>query len=244
MQKRVWEVGFLSGVSLDKYIIDKCAICSGNLSSLCCDCLPDSKEFKDYAKYVFILLHVLRKRRDSIFYGIDKNVLEKIIRYSLITDLTETDCFVVQAECNHIFHTHCINKWLKKRPNCPLCNMNFKSICTSSTKRHPFVVYLRIMTENQIFRREKRLKLFEQEREEENCLKFECERIENVIRDTLKHNKFGFCYEDLLGMTTDFFKNDKIEQGYFDLALERTMEKKYVYLIEGVYVHVIHTEYY
>lgn len=247
MQKRVWYMKFLFGVSQDTYKIDSCAFCRSELSRICLDCPYNivSEEQKATFKYIFMLLHILQKRRESLFYTVDKNIIEKIIKYCLTTNMENTLCSVVHLECNHAYHRHCFEKWIKKRSVCPLDNLpHVMPVFISSTKRFPFVVSSCIMTENQILRREKRLKLFEQEKEEKTRLKLECERIENVIRDILKHNKFGFCYEDILSMTTDFFKQHKIGHDYFQLALENTIDKKHVYLIKGVYFHVFHTEYY
>lgn len=30
------------------------------------------------------------------------------------------ECKIAWGECSHAFHEHCINKWLKNRPLCPL----------------------------------------------------------------------------------------------------------------------------
>lgn len=28
--------------------------------------------------------------------------------------------------CKHVYHTECINMWIKKKNTCPLCNINWK----------------------------------------------------------------------------------------------------------------------
>ncbi len=35
---------------------------------------------------------------------------------------TADECSIAWGYCNHAFHFHCISKWLRKRPNCPLDN--------------------------------------------------------------------------------------------------------------------------
>jgi len=39
------------------------------------------------------------------------------------------DCPIVWGECSHIFHMHCIMKWLEKQPDdqrCPMCRAEWK----------------------------------------------------------------------------------------------------------------------
>lgn len=63
-----------------------------------------------------------------------------------LVDLQSVECLICyepcvfpsikQLECHHIFHIKCIDKWLQKNPNCPLC------------RKHILVVPLRsIVTE-------------------------------------------------------------------------------------------------
>jgi len=33
-----------------------------------------------------------------------------------------TQCTLAWGACNHQFHLHCINRWLKTRPTCPMDN--------------------------------------------------------------------------------------------------------------------------
>ncbi|CAD8063184.1 unnamed protein product [Paramecium sonneborni] len=34
----------------------------------------------------------------------------------------QDECKIVQGLCNHGFHKHCIDRWLKQSNTCPLCN--------------------------------------------------------------------------------------------------------------------------
>jgi RING-box protein 1 len=31
-------------------------------------------------------------------------------------------CHRILGNCGHVFHEHCISKWVKDHPNCPICN--------------------------------------------------------------------------------------------------------------------------
>ena len=35
------------------------------------------------------------------------------------------DCYSIIVKCNHLYHNHCINKWIKNKKTCPLCNKYF-----------------------------------------------------------------------------------------------------------------------
>lgn len=39
---------------------------------------------------------------------------------------TTEDCTVAWGVCNHAFHIHCINRWLKTRNVCPLDNRDWE----------------------------------------------------------------------------------------------------------------------
>lgn len=39
---------------------------------------------------------------------------------------TSDECTIAWGYCNHAFHFHCISKWLRKRPNCPLDNQEWE----------------------------------------------------------------------------------------------------------------------
>ena len=39
---------------------------------------------------------------------------------------TAEECSIAWGYCNHAFHFHCISKWLRKRPNCPLDNQEWE----------------------------------------------------------------------------------------------------------------------
>eukprot|EP01091_Cochliopodium_minus_P016247 TRINITY_DN602_c1_g1_i1.p1 TRINITY_DN602_c1_g1~~TRINITY_DN602_c1_g1_i1.p1 ORF type:complete len:101 (-),score=18.67 TRINITY_DN602_c1_g1_i1:92-394(-) len=36
------------------------------------------------------------------------------------------ECTIAWGGCGHVFHFHCISKWLQRQDNCPICNQNWE----------------------------------------------------------------------------------------------------------------------
>lgn len=93
-------------------------------------------------------MSLVNKIRDfSSVYQKEKNYSLYLIKFcdSIIEPFPES-CAVCLAEYNkkdsviktncstmHVFHTECLQEWIKMKANCPLCRENLDS------KQHPFV---------------------------------------------------------------------------------------------------------
>jgi hypothetical protein len=128
--KRVWRVAFPNPQPfyIPNVITDgSCYICGRKLELGCSSCCNTMEsEFKKYAKYIFMLLHVLQKRPGSLFYMMDKHILAMIIQRALTLSSINSPCSVIALQCDHTFHRHCFTKYLKtsndngKVLKCPL----------------------------------------------------------------------------------------------------------------------------
>lgn len=38
------------------------------------------------------------------------------------------NCSIVQGECGHFFHYHCISQWIKRARTCPICNSPWQTV--------------------------------------------------------------------------------------------------------------------
>lgn len=83
---------------------DTCPICRENLSNCCKTC---KKENKCFIKDITI------NNSTNIFKAY-------------------TTCPIDKGTCEHIYHSHCINKWRRKRDICPLDNMFWDSTILDS----------------------------------------------------------------------------------------------------------------
>ncbi|ORC86391.1 uncharacterized protein TM35_000281070 [Trypanosoma theileri] len=36
------------------------------------------------------------------------------------------DCLLVWGVCNHVFHAHCLSRWVRQRPVCPICGREWE----------------------------------------------------------------------------------------------------------------------
>jgi len=54
------------------------------------------------------------------------HIMEKCIECAPIANSEEAEkCVSAWGQCGHAFHYHCIQKWLKTRPVCPLDNKDW-----------------------------------------------------------------------------------------------------------------------
>ena len=49
------------------------------------------------------------------------SLMEKCVQCQANEDESPT-CNPIFGVCNHAFHQHCIERWVKTSPTCPLCN--------------------------------------------------------------------------------------------------------------------------
>jgi len=125
-KRRVWTHTLKLG-SIENVHVDTCAICRKKLTEYCIDCVANLKiktetealiMLKDSSKNIWAILLLLQLRGILPF---DALILEKI--YNCCLPITQIKgCEVCKIGCDHIYHKHCFQKWLRKRENCPLCN--------------------------------------------------------------------------------------------------------------------------
>lgn len=56
------------------------------------------------------------------------HIMDKCIECQSIQEMTNIDesCSIAWGKCSHVFHTHCISRWLNTRQVCPLDNRNWE----------------------------------------------------------------------------------------------------------------------
>lgn len=62
---------------------------------------------------------------DEDLLGEDYNIKADEIECSIcLTDIRDTvgsEIFISRTKCGHFFHKNCLEEWIKKRKNCPVC---------------------------------------------------------------------------------------------------------------------------
>lgn len=56
------------------------------------------------------------------------HIMEKCIECSATQEMTNIDenCSIAWGKCSHVFHMHCISRWLNTRQVCPLDNRSWE----------------------------------------------------------------------------------------------------------------------
>ena len=56
------------------------------------------------------------------------HIMDKCIECQSVQEITNIDgnCTIAWGKCSHVFHMHCISRWLNTREVCPLDNRNWE----------------------------------------------------------------------------------------------------------------------
>ncbi len=107
----------------DAYGWQSCGICYRRYNDLCNQCyvaptVPDAHPY-----WMFLLC--AQKRPDTLFSALQRNVIAHIYSYVIgCPGNDRTVCNVIQLECTHMYHNHCLRQ-RKQRTlgnTCPTCN--------------------------------------------------------------------------------------------------------------------------
>lgn len=92
------------------------------------DCFP-SKEYRRFRvrKWAAMALWSYDISVDNC--AICRNhIMDKCIECQSVQEMTNVDerCTIAWGKCSHVFHMHCISRWLNTRQVCPLDNRNWE----------------------------------------------------------------------------------------------------------------------
>lgn len=56
------------------------------------------------------------------------HIMDKCIECQSVQEMTDVDenCSIAWGKCSHVFHMHCISRWLNTRQVCPLDNRSWE----------------------------------------------------------------------------------------------------------------------
>jgi len=104
-----------------------CAICRETFDNTCPSCF--GVDLAPAASIVEMMLDcktlwatMLLYFKRAPFNLLDRSILTKIYTMALPEQQELHSCKVVQLFCGHVYHDHCIRRWLSKRECCPLDN--------------------------------------------------------------------------------------------------------------------------
>lgn len=92
------------------------------------DCFPNKEEprFK-VRKWQAVALWAYDITVDNC--AICRNhIMDKCIECQSVQEMTNVDenCYIAWGKCSHVFHMHCISRWLNTRQVCPLDNRTWE----------------------------------------------------------------------------------------------------------------------
>ena len=121
------------------HAVECCAICKYSVTTeKCADCEAEMEErispleMRTAAEQLWMLLLLMRARPECPFFRLERGLVAKIYGFAQrewTRYITSGVCYTVGLNpCDHIFHSHCIAKWMRRREACPLCNRYISSL--------------------------------------------------------------------------------------------------------------------
>ena len=140
MKRQRWVHQSVPGHLMEPGIhINTCPICRDTFNNPCPDCAGKDPEvdaksiemvFNTKQLWYIMLLYARRPP----FNMLDRALLTQIYKMAIPEQQVIHKCQIVQLSCGHIYHRHCIGRWLAKRQCCPMDNkyMTVEDMAVSS----------------------------------------------------------------------------------------------------------------
>ena len=93
-------------------------ICSLCLVYLCCNCSPYERRSSPLTTILEEQLVTKKMEKKEITFKKDVYNTDEC---PICLETFKEDENLIQLNCNHIFHLHCIDDWLQRQENCPVC---------------------------------------------------------------------------------------------------------------------------
>ena len=79
------------------------------------------------------------------------------MKYECDICLTNEVKSLSQLNCNHLFHSDCINKWLQQKDTCPLCRAEFNDFNEIEKIKFKFEIEIDKIEQECIIKREEKI---------------------------------------------------------------------------------------
>ena len=93
-------------------------LCSFCLVYLCCNCSPYERRSSPLTSRLEEQLVTKKMEKNAKTF---KKDIYNTDECSICLETFKEDENLIQLNCNHIFHLHCIDDWLQIQENCPVC---------------------------------------------------------------------------------------------------------------------------
>ncbi|KAH9584292.1 zinc finger protein [Trypanosoma melophagium] len=134
--------------------VETCAICKGTIADLCIECrgkMELGRSAGDNSKHnnnnnnnnnnnsggraggpstaqVSYIAEHRQQQQQQQHYGVSNNLSSGVGNSNNNSNSggVTGDCLLVWGVCNHVFHSHCVSRWVRQRPVCPICRREWE----------------------------------------------------------------------------------------------------------------------